>query len=139
MYQSESISTRQERMYRTPTGSLTSKVMMAAMLHSNSAVMCWKRALELEKQGHNPRATSVLQSSSAQFIYRVSVFQPNLEVTLKDQTSQACYHLRQPHCCGHRSVHSKIPTMKYTLWCDSVGRLGLQKRGQGCGNLEEEI
>lgn len=47
MYQSESFFTLQERMCREPTGSLTTSVTIAAMLHSNKAVTCCNNALEL--------------------------------------------------------------------------------------------
>lgn len=53
VYQSESIWTLQDLIDSRLTGSLTSRVTIAAALHSNRAVMCWKRALELQKDIHN--------------------------------------------------------------------------------------
>lgn len=50
VYQSDSIWTRQDRIVSIPTGSVTSKVTTADTLHSNMAVMCCSRALELIAQ-----------------------------------------------------------------------------------------
>lgn len=50
VYQSDSIWTRQEWILSIPTGSVTSRVTTADILHSIIAVTCWSRALELHNR-----------------------------------------------------------------------------------------
>lgn len=67
VYQSDSIWTRQERILSIPTGSVTSKVTTADTLHSNMAVMCCSKALELNTQQQTEQHKIKQQKNTTEF------------------------------------------------------------------------